>query len=201
MALAKRMSNSDYSGLLSDLDGLEGSIMTAPPGVDRDEIFTYYRATACMMLKRLDCLTTAANGYLRRWPDGLYAQAVRGYLDNQQDQVFAESVGARDLGARLEEIAAARRAGTLTSHQADLQEAYAYFGAKQFREAARRFRALLDSLPTAEARLDVVQVLAIALEQAGDFDGARRVLEAAQERAPRLFREKGLHHHLRRLPR
>ncbi|MBI3178087.1 MAG: hypothetical protein HYZ27_00400 [Deltaproteobacteria bacterium] len=201
-ALGKRMAQNEYTEMLADLDRYEHAHIPSPPNVDVAEILTFYRVTACMMLKRGPCLEAAARAYLARWPKGMYAVSVQGYVDQVQDAALQQEAKRGELMARIEEIKARHRAGKLSEEEALEQAAYAYFGAGAYEESIQAFRKLVQNRRhDPDQAMDLVKVFATALQQAGRFDEARRVLEKAQQVEPKLFRLKGLHHQLRSLPR
>ncbi|MBI5508616.1 MAG: hypothetical protein HY903_07675 [Deltaproteobacteria bacterium] len=200
-SLGRRMSNNQYTEMLADLDRYERTTVAVPDNVNLAELLVFYRVTACFMLRRLQCMRTAAQDYLARFPAGLYASAVQSYVDQIEDAALQRDAKNDELGRRLKEIRAQLQQGALDPAQAQEMTAYAYFGAQHYEEAAPLFAALIESYQNKpDKMMELVQSLAIGLEQLGRFDQARGVLEKAEQRYPREFRLHGLAPQLRRLP-
>jgi hypothetical protein len=198
--LGKRMSNYQYTAMLSDLDQYAKKKIEAPQGVDIEEMFTFYRTTACAMLKKRDCLDSAARAYLSRWPEGSYANAVQSYVDQAMREDAEREAKKDELAKSLAQIEA-RSGRSISVAQADEQRAYAYYGAHEWEKAAQLFQRALDQLASDEERaISIVQMIGYSLSNAGKFGEARKALEAAQQKYPTAFRAKGLAQQLRLIP-
>jgi len=199
--ISRRMSNGEYTDLLTDLDRYEKQKVTAPPNTDLGEMLTMYRATACFMLKRGSCVRDAVARYREHWPRGLYANTVQNYAEQLDDAALQREAKQDELTARLAEIEAQRARGGASSLQTLEMTAYAFFAAQQYDQAATGFQELFSRYQDSPQKaLEIVRSWAIALQQLGRFDEARRALQRAQALYPRQFRLEGLHNQLRLLP-
>jgi hypothetical protein len=199
--LGRRMSNSEYTQMLTDLDRYATMKVTSPPGTDAGEMLVYYRVIACAMLKRTDCVQKSAAEYRARWPSGTYSAAVQTYVDQIADAAAERADAAEELERRLAEIADQNKRGSVDAAQADELVAYAYFSAKEWQKAAGLFEALVRQQQKVPDKLmQLAQALCIAAEQIGDFERCRVVLTKAEQDYPKEFRKAGLQHTLRRLP-
>jgi tetratricopeptide (TPR) repeat protein len=200
--LGRRMSNQEYTEMLADLDRIEKRKIRVPPNTDLAEYLTYYRVAACTMLRRNDCVTRTGKAYLARWPRGLYASAVEGYLADIENQDFKAEATRDEVAAKLEELRAAVAAGTVSEVDGAQAAAGILMGATRYREAADLLvKILMKHEEEPEAAMNLVAMAAMALEQAGEIEKARKLLRRVRDRHPKLFRLRGLDAQLRRLPR
>ncbi len=201
MAISKRMMNNEYAELLKELDDYDRRTIVAPPSVSLPELLTFYRITACSMLKQTPCVRTYAKRYLAGFPQGLYRQSVESYVDQLDDAELQREAGSAELGARLKEIADQQAAGSYTPEMALELTASAHMGARDYPGAIPIYLKLLTlSEANAERAVNFAQLLSVAYEQTGQFAECRAMLEKVQTRHPKQFRLQGLHQTLKRLP-
>jgi len=202
--LGRRMSNYEYTALLKDLDAYDAAPMAAPPGQDAHELFTFYRVTACFMLKRAECLRAAATRYREKWPGGTYANGVQSYLTQLEDEALQREAKQRELVVQRANVASDRlrnRGNAGFDEPASyLAEGYACLGSYAFDEAARVFADLLNRVGTEAQWFEAAEGLLSAYERAGRFDEARALLDRAEAKNATTFRLRGMHLTRQRLP-
>jgi hypothetical protein len=195
--LGRYASRFEYTKLLARVREVDPATLTAPAGQDPAELLAFYEVLSCSMLKRSQCVLERSRAFLERWPDGTYVASVESFLTQVEDEALDREAAGAGLEERLAEIAAMKVA---EEDKLELRAA-AYFAAKAYERAAALYLERRGSSVGAEEKyLSLTSMAAMAFEFAGDFDGARKVLETARSTFPKGFRRQRLHQHLRRLP-
>jgi len=199
--LARLGSNSEFSQLLSQLDRVEHQKINTPPSVDLKELLVYYRAYGCSMLKRNKCVRNTVLVYQKLWPQGMYASTMQAYVDQLDDTALQRDAQADDVKQKLEDIRRAVKSGAMSPLDGKEAGAAMLMGGRRYPEAAAVYGELVKAYKHKPAKaMELVSMLVMALEFAGEIGKARQVLEESRRRQPRLFRLQGLHHKLRSLP-
>jgi tetratricopeptide (TPR) repeat protein len=200
--LARLGSNSEYSQLLTEVERAENQAIAAPPSVDLKELLVYYRAFACSMLKRDECVRATVRVYQKLWPQGMYASTMQAYIDQLDDTALQRDAQTDDVNRKLEDLRNAVKSGAMPALDGKEAGAAVLMGGRRYAEAAAVYSELVKAYKSKPTKaMELVGMLVMALENAGELAKARQVLEEARRRQPRLFRIQGLHHKLRSLPR
>ncbi|OGQ81011.1 MAG: hypothetical protein A2289_14310 [Deltaproteobacteria bacterium RIFOXYA12_FULL_58_15] len=201
MALARRMSNNEYTAMLTDLDGYDTAKIVVPPNTDLNETLTFYRVLACYMLKRLQCVDSAGHTYLSRWPAGMYANTIQTYLDQLGDAELRRQSGLADAAKRVADLKALLDRGSLEERQYQESAAAIWYGAMQYDKAAHLYQQLVRAHTDDGAKMaDMALMLSRVLIELGRFDEAKSVLADVERRHPDQYRLRGLHQQMRQLP-
>jgi len=199
--LARLGSNNEFSQLLSRVDRAERQTINTPPSVDLKELLVYYRAFACSMLKRTKCVRATVLVYQKLWPQGMYASTMQAYIDQLDDTALQRDAHKNEVDQKLEDLRRAVKSGAMSALDGKEAGAAVLMGGRRYPEAAAVYAELVKATKSKPAKaMELVGMLVMALENAGELAKARQVLEEARRRNPKLFRLQGLHHKLRSLP-
>lgn len=202
--LGGKMGHADYTGLLALIDAAEKKSPQAipvPAGQDLHELLTYYRGTACFMLKQYPCFDKALATYNQRWPQGAYGQGLASLENSRQTQLAQQQEKEGELSGKLADLQQQRKAGHLNEAQALEIEASIYMGALSYKKAETTYATLMGRVAGDEEKwFQFLNLRSIALQQLGEFATLRKILEDAKSRNPRRFAALGMNQTLSSLP-